>query len=214
MLVKSRARRARARSNFCLQVAELPFRILRQDFDCFSVLIWTHAMSQQFFPLSFRVSMLTKKLRGHHLLSIVTCFVTIGCQKEVSYHTEYVHPIEDDSVIPLPLVTLTGKLLQHTFPGAPNYENIEDGDAPETRWVLVIPESEIQRLRRSKYIPQEDIYGLEQRGWIQLISPGTEETPIVFLNKEVSVEGHLGTLIFHIHTPITIEATNIYEKIN
>jgi hypothetical protein len=132
-------------------------------------------------------------------------------QQGIVYPTEYVYPVDDDTVIPLPLVTLRGKIRQHTFPGVPNYESIEEGDAPEPRWVLIIPESEIQRMTQSRYIPQEDIYGPEQRGWVQLISPHTEQDPLPFLDKEVIVEGYLGTLVFHIHTPITIEATNIYD---
>jgi len=132
-------------------------------------------------------------------------------EEKINYHVEYVHPIEDDTIVPLPLVKLKGKIIRHTFPGVPNYESIEDGDAPETRWVLVISESEIQRLRQLKYIPEEDIYCSVQRGWVQLIAPQFESDPIPFLNKEVIVEGILGTLIFHIHTPITIEALNICD---
>lgn len=132
-------------------------------------------------------------------------------QQDVIYPTEYVYPVDDDTVIPLPFIALRGKILRHTFPGVPNYESIDEGDAPETRWVLVIPESEIQRMMHSKYIPQEDIYGSEQRGWVQLISPHTELDPLLFLGKQVVVEGYLGTLAFHVHTPLTIEATNIYD---
>ncbi len=131
-------------------------------------------------------------------------------QEEVSYHPEYVHPV-DGAIVPCPLVSLQGTILQHTFPGVPNYESIEDGDAPETRWVLVIPESEIQRLNRAGFIPQEDIFTSEARGWVQLIAPHSESDPIPFLQQQVVVEGYLGTLIFHVHTPITIEAIRIYD---
>lgn len=33
-------------------------------------------------------------------------------------------------------VTLTGTLLRITFPGPPNFESVEQGDEPETYWVL------------------------------------------------------------------------------
>ncbi len=157
--------------------------------------------------------MIEKKLRCFLLFLIMgyECWAEETWKGEL-IHTEYVHPIDDDTTIPLPFVKLRGKIIQHTFPGVPNYESIEDGDAPETRWVLVIPETEIQDLRRSRYIPQEDIFGSRQRGWVQLISPGAEEDPSLFINEPVVVEGYLGTLIFHIHTPITIEATNIYDE--
>ncbi|GFO58405.1 hypothetical protein GMST_07300 [Geomonas silvestris] len=35
-------------------------------------------------------------------------------------------------------ITLTGKISRETFPGPPNYESIDDGDEPETCWVLTI----------------------------------------------------------------------------
>jgi hypothetical protein len=70
---------------------------------------------------------------------------------------EYVWPIDEDNVIPLPFVSLRGKLIRHTFPGPPNYENIKEGDCPETRWVLEIFEEEIQKLVNSNYVPK-DIY--------------------------------------------------------
>ncbi len=35
-------------------------------------------------------------------------------------------------------VTLTGTIFRETFPGPPNYESIEDGDTPETYWILTI----------------------------------------------------------------------------
>lgn len=35
------------------------------------------------------------------------------------------------------LTTLTGKIIRKTFPGRPNYESIQDGDEPETYWLLV-----------------------------------------------------------------------------
>ena len=144
---------------------------------------------------------------------IISCFLFSNIHltaEQNKYPTQYVYPVDDDNVIPLPFVTLRGKLIRHTFPGVPNYESIEDGDAPETRWVLIISESEIQRLMQSQYIPNRDIYGPEQRGWVQLISPGTEQDPLPFLDKKVCVDGYLGTLAFHLHTPITIEATRIY----
>jgi hypothetical protein len=35
-------------------------------------------------------------------------------------------------------VTFTGTVSRETFPGPPNYESIDDGDAPETYWILTI----------------------------------------------------------------------------
>lgn len=131
-------------------------------------------------------------------------------QEEIIYPTSYVHPVDDDRVIPLPYVTLRGKLIRHTFPGAPNYESIESGDYPETRWVLVIPEAEIKQLILSRYVTEE-MYGSCSEGWVQLIAAGNEESPNPLLNKQVIAQGYLGTLISHIHTLTTLEAKEIYE---
>lgn len=35
-------------------------------------------------------------------------------------------------------VTFTGTVSRETFPGPPNYESIDDGDTPETYWILTI----------------------------------------------------------------------------
>lgn len=124
-------------------------------------------------------------------------------------HPEYVYPA-DGVEVPCPLVTLQGRIIRHTFPGVPNYENVEHGDAPETRWVLVIPRSEIQCLKQAGFIPKEDIVDEDDCGWIQLIAPHSENDPIPFSDKEVTVYGYLGTLAFHVHTPLAIEAIGIY----
>lgn len=33
-------------------------------------------------------------------------------------------------------ITIGGKLIRETFPGSPNYQSIEDGDQPETYWLM------------------------------------------------------------------------------
>ena len=126
------------------------------------------------------------------------------------YPTSYVYPVDDDRVIPLPYVTLRGKLIHYTFPGVPNYESIEQGDYPETRWVLEISGTEVRRLIDLNYIT-ENLYNPDEEGWVQLIAVESEESPQPFLNKQVVVQGYLGTLISHIHTPATLEAEKIYE---
>lgn len=125
------------------------------------------------------------------------------------HHAEYVHPL-DCMKSPCPLIVLKGKIIQHTFPGIPNYESIEQGDAPETRWVLIISESEIQHLREAGFISNE--FDDEDCNWVQLIPPHSENDPIPFLNKEAIVHGYLGCLAFHVHTPMAIEAVDIYDN--
>lgn len=69
--------------------------------------------------------------------------IALSVDKEaIRYPTSYVYPVDDDRTIPLPYITLRAKLIRHTSPGTPNYESIEGGDMPETRWVLEVPGSE------------------------------------------------------------------------
>lgn len=132
--------------------------------------------------------------------------------KDIIYPTSYVHPVDDDRTIPLPFITLCAKLTRQTFPGTPNYESIEEGDTPEERWILEVPSSEIQRLIESNYLT-EDLYYPDRSGKIQLIAVNDEDSPLPFLNKKVIVQGYLGTLISHIHTPATLEAKEIHEDV-
>jgi hypothetical protein len=123
---------------------------------------------------------------------------------------EYVEALDGASV-PCPLVELKGKVFRHMFPGVPNYQSIGEGDAPETRWVLEISASEIQRLEQAGFIPRNDLFESKEKGWVQLIAPQFESDPIQFLDHPVVVQGYLGSLIFHIHTPVAIEAVGIYD---
>ncbi len=123
---------------------------------------------------------------------------------------EYVEAVEGAS-IPCPLIELKGKVLRHTFPGIPNYQSVEEGDAPETRWVLEISASEIQKLEQAGFIPHKDLFESKEKGWVQLIAPQSESDPIQFLDHPVIVHGYLGSLIFHVHTPVAIEAVDIYD---
>lgn len=139
------------------------------------------------------------------LLSICLVILSIPV-----FALEYVEAVEGASV-PCPLIELKGKVLRHTFPGVPNYQSVEEGDAPETRWVLEIPASEIQRLEQAGFIPQNNLFESEEKGWVQLIASQSESDPIQFLDHPVIVQGYLGSLIFHVHTPVAIEAIGIYD---
>lgn len=160
-----------------------------------------------------------KKYENYTLLKMLIAIILIrywwkgtllADQEKIVHRVEYLYPVDDDNIIPLPFITLRGKLIRHTFPGVPNYESIEDGDHPETRWVLVIPKAEIKQLITSRSV-SEEMYGSCQEGWVQLIAADTEESPQPFLNKQIVVKGYLGTLASHIHTLVTIEAKEIYE---
>jgi hypothetical protein len=131
-------------------------------------------------------------------------------QNQAPHRTQFVLSLENEIDNVCPFVTLHGKIIRHTFPGPPNFESIEDGDQPETKWVLVIEELEIQHLLQAKILQQEDVYESQKRMWIQLIPPQTEDDPIPFLDKKVIVEGYIGTLAFRAYTRATIETTAIY----
>jgi len=140
-----------------------------------------------------------------------SCLVLIVLLAAVSsYAVEYVEAVAGNDGC-CPLVELKGKIFQHTFPGVPNYQSVEEGDAPETRWVLEIPSSEIRRLEQAGFIPQNDLFNSQHAGWVQVLSPQSEDDPVPFLDHRVVVKGYLGCLIFHVHTPIAIEAIGIYD---
>ena len=46
----------------------------------------------------------------------------------------------EDCLIDGNKVELTGKIWRETFPGPPNYKSIEDGDKPQTYWILTTEE--------------------------------------------------------------------------
>jgi len=117
----------------------------------------------------------------------------------------YLDPVEG-AKIPYPIVEIKGRLIQHTFPGIPNYESIDNGDMPEKRYVLEIPKSAIDQLKREGCLPQDDIFSSEEKWWIQLDS---EMNLDGFLNREVTVVGYLGSRVVHVHTPVAIEVINL-----
>ncbi|WP_414617294.1 DUF4431 domain-containing protein [Yersinia intermedia] len=80
-------------------------------------------------------------------------------------------------------VTLTGTLLRTTYPGPPNYESIETGDAPETYWVLQ-PDLPVSCATDA---PANDDYSL-----LQLVVKGDMyQTYQSLIAHRVEVSGHL-----------------------
>ena len=124
---------------------------------------------------------------------------------------EYIVALDEDSSSSCPFVALRGMISQYTFPGPPNFESIENGDWPETRWVFEIPKSEILRLKEEKMVSDEYFSDTDETWCLQLIPPEKESDPIPFVGKPVVVQGYLGTLCFHVHARITIESVRIYS---
>ena len=127
------------------------------------------------------------------------------------HRMEYIVALDEDSSSSCPLVVLRGRISQYTFPGPPNFESVENGDSPETRWVFEIPKSEIQRLKEEKIVPDEYFSDTDETWCLQLIPPEKESDPMPFVGKPVVVQGYLGTLCFHVHARITIESVRIYS---
>lgn len=69
-----------------------------------------------------------KKLITRMLLTLVfvLSFIAFACDAQSEECLSY-WPVK---------VKLTGTIVRETFPGPPNYESIEDGDAPETFCIL------------------------------------------------------------------------------
>ncbi|TDB54245.1 hypothetical protein C5467_14190 [Photorhabdus khanii subsp. guanajuatensis] len=99
-------------------------------------------------------------------------------------------------------ITLDGTLLRITYPGPPNYESVENGDDPETYWVLQ-PDKAIGC---AKGAPE---WG--DRNFMQLVVQSE------FYNEYRSLVGHrvsvTGTIMYaisgHHHTPIMLETQRI-----
>jgi hypothetical protein len=153
---------------------------------------------------------LVNKTLLHAMLLLISLNAIYCLADKSDIQLEYLEPVEGAKES-CPFVALKGRIFQYIFPGVPNFQSLEEGDAPEARWILEIPETEIQRLTISGCLPEEDLFSAEARGWVQLITPYSDNDLISFSNKQVVVEGFLGTLVFHIHTPIAIEAMGIYD---
>lgn len=99
-------------------------------------------------------------------------------------------------------VRLTGTLLQITYAGPPNYESIEQGDEPETYWVLQ-PDSKIRCA--------QDSYAFDDYSKMQLVVNETAYRDYRSLvAHHVMVEGRLMYAITgHHHTSLLIQVTKI-----
>jgi len=101
-------------------------------------------------------------------------------------------------------VTLTGTLYPDTFPGAPNYEDVTQGDEAEVGFYLAVPEplcmvandefetSSDQRLDYLQLI-------LDQKGYDQL-------RPYLMSEGKLTLKGTItGALTGHHHTPLLLQ---------
>jgi len=101
------------------------------------------------------------------------------------------------------VVRLTGMLVRQTFPGPPNYRSVEQGDRPETYWLLDLPTP--MCVGEDKADPE---LNPEQTGIrrIQLVlQPEMFTNPRFLVGESVSIEGTIfGAHTGHHHTPILL----------
>ncbi|MCW7548508.1 DUF4431 domain-containing protein [Photorhabdus sp. APURE] len=100
-------------------------------------------------------------------------------------------------------ITLDGTLLKITYPGPPNYESVENGDTPETYWVLQ-PDKPIGC---AKGAPEWGDYNL-----MQLVVESDDFYDIYrsLIGRRVSVTGTIMYAVTgHHHTPIMLETQRI-----
>ncbi len=94
-------------------------------------------------------------------------------------------------------VNWVGTIHRTTFPGPPNYENIQKGDKPETYWIL--------KLKKPVCIANEKALSS-----FQLIVDPTTYKNKKLLKENVRVEGTLMPQITgHHHTPYLIQVKSI-----
>ncbi|OCQ51274.1 hypothetical protein Ppb6_03495 [Photorhabdus australis subsp. thailandensis] len=99
-------------------------------------------------------------------------------------------------------IILAGTLLRITYPGPPNYESVENGDTPETYWVLQ-PDNPI---KCAKGAPD---WG--DRNFMQLVVPSDfYDVYRSLLGHRVNVTGKIMYAVSgHHHTPLMIDSQRI-----
>lgn len=104
---------------------------------------------------------------------------------------------------------LVGKLAVQTFPGLPNYTNIEKGDEAETYWILTTKK---EYCGEGQSIETGNVQRLDEksRHFQLVLTPEQYKQYKNFLNKQIVVTGkmfigHTG----HHHTPMLIEVNQM-----
>jgi hypothetical protein len=108
-------------------------------------------------------------------------------------------------------VELTGTILRKTFPGAPNYESIAKGDAPEVEWLLMLSSPVCVNADAA----DPDIYPARRNvREIQLAFPDakTYERQKNLVGKSVTAKGTLfGSHTGHHHTAVVLTVTALIK---
>jgi hypothetical protein len=108
-------------------------------------------------------------------------------------------------------VELVGIMRRHVFPGPPNFESVEGGDAPEKCWVLHLP----QPICVVSAAPDTQQINEPESGISQLqLNQVDYKASHRLLGKRVKVQGHLVHAITgHHHTKVMLEVLSIVPEI-
>jgi hypothetical protein len=90
-------------------------------------------------------------------------------------------------------VVLEGSLYKKTYPGPPEYASIENGDSPETSWILAL-KNPIHVGEKSEY--DDDHLNSPEKYVIEVVVVPPDDCSDSVMNKKVRVTGSL----FHAHT--------------
>jgi hypothetical protein len=108
-------------------------------------------------------------------------------------------------------VTLQGTIRRQTFPGPPNYESVEEGDEPETYWILHLTNPVC--VDSDKNMPG----GEEKENNVTDVQLGLDERQYAqykgLLGKQVTVNGRLShAFTGHHHTAIRLTVAEIKDE--
>ena len=118
---------------------------------------------------------------------------------------------QDDCVKDGDTVSLVGKVRRETFPGRPNYESIENGDEPETVWVLTLDHP---RCVLGVSMATGKSYRIGRIARFQLVlTPEQYKQHGSLLGHSAKVEGPLfQAMTGHHHTQALIEAKSLARR--
>ena len=106
------------------------------------------------------------------------------------------------------VVTLSGTLVRKTFPGPPNYENIQKGDSVETSWFVELAKPIC--VDEDRNAPDLNPARIDIHAVQLVLKPEMYEKYKSLVGKQVRVTGTLfGEYTGHHHTPVLLTVTTI-----
>lgn len=108
------------------------------------------------------------------------------------------------------VVNLEGTIVQHTFPGPPNYTSVRQGDRPERCWLLILrhPVDVAGEKQDSVNDPEKNVTGL------QLIIEDYKKWGTL-VGKQVSATGTLShSMTGHHHTRVLMDVQDLRPVIS